>query len=125
MVVLTDGISDTTSLTFTYSSCSNFDGVYEFHGKFIDSTHVELTWDTPYEIFKSKDGENQKWFIGEPDVITHPGAGYNDGWDVSALHDGLTAYGFNADKEAGFKVMDKFTIPEGAPTGTGECLFPL
>ena len=114
--ILTDGISDTTAFTFTYSSCSNFDGVYEFHGKFIDSTHVELTWDTPYEIFKSKDGENQKWFIGEPDVVTHPGAGYNDGWDVSALHDGLTAYGFNADKEAGFKVMDKFTIPEGAPT---------
>ncbi len=113
--ILTDGISDTTAFTLTYSSCSNFDGVYEFHGEFIDSTHVELTWDTPYN-FKAKDEESQRWFIGLPDVVTHPGAGYNDGWDVSALHDGLTAYGFNADKEAGFKVMDKFSIPEAAPT---------
>ena len=113
--ILTDGISDTVALTFTYYPCSNFDGVYEFHGEFIDSTHVELTWDTPYN-FKSKGGDSQRYFFLTPDVITHPGAGYNDGWDVSALHDGLTAYGFNADKEAGFKVMDKFSIPEGAPT---------
>ena len=113
--ILTDGITDIAAFTFTYYPCSNFDGVYEFHGEFIDSTRVELTWDTPYN-FKSKNEESQRSYFLIPDVVTHPGAGYNDGWDVSALHDGLTAYGYNADKEAGFKVMDKFTIPEAAPT---------
>ena len=105
--ILAGGISDTTSFTFYNMPCSDFAGVDEFHGEFIDSTRVKLTWDTPYS-FKSKDEENQRWFLYTPDVVTHPGAGYNNGWDVSALHDGLTDYGFNADKEAGFKVMDKF-----------------
>ena len=105
--VYPDEVSESMSHSFLYEPCSHYVGPAYFQGSFVDENTVELTW---------RNYTFEPWLYGD-DFTTHPGAGYNNGWNVSALHDGLTAYGFNVNRDEGFMVMDKFDTPEGWSQG--------
>ena len=96
--VYPDEVSETVSHAFLYEPCSHYAGPSYFKGSFVDENTVELTW---------RNYTFEPWLSGD-NFTTHPGAGYNNGWNVSALHDGLTAYGFNVNRDEGLMVMDKF-----------------
>ena len=103
-----NSVSETVSHTFYYEPCSYFSHPSYFKGSFVDENTIELTWNNyVYE----------PWIIYGDNFTTHPDAGYNNGWDVSALHDGLTAYGFNVNRDEGLMVMDKFNTPSGWSQG--------
>ena len=105
--VYPDEVSESVSHSFFYETCSKYAGPSYFAGSFVDENTVELTW---------RNYVNEPWGHGDK-FTTHPGAGYNNGWNVSALHDGLTAYGFNVNRDEGIMVMDKFDTPEGWSQG--------
>ena len=89
--------SDIISKTFTYYSCEHFPSAANIKFEYDNNNNVVLKWSNSDEI------------IHVNDVITHPKSGYNN-YDISSLHSGLTQYGFNADKDAGHKIMDKINI---------------
>ena len=89
-----NGISETVSHTFNYEPCSYYAYPSYFKGSFVDENTIELTW---------RNYIYEPWLHGN-NFTTHPGAGYNNGWNVSALHDGLTAYGFNVNRDEGLMV---------------------
>jgi hypothetical protein len=105
--VYPDEVSEAVSHSFLYEPCSHYVGPSYFAGSFVDENTVELTW---------RNYTFEPWLYGD-DFTTHPGAGYNNGWNVSALHDGLTAYGFNVNRDEGLMVMDKFDTPGGWSQG--------
>ena len=105
--VYTDTISEAISHYLHYYPCSHFFSPQFFKGSFVDENTVELTW-TNYRI-------EPYGYVGG--LVTHSGAGYNNGWHVSALHDSLTAYGFNVNRDDGIMVMDKFDTPNGWSAG--------
>lgn len=107
--VYLDEVSEAVSHNFPCEPCSHFAGPAYFKGAFVDENTVKLTW-ANYFV--------EPWTLGYGGShITHPGAGYNNGWNVSALHDGLTAYGFNVNRNDSLMVMDKFDTPEGWTQG--------
>ena len=112
--VYSDGISEAVSHSFYYYPCSSFPIPTDFKGIFVDENTVKLTWNTYYNDSWKNDNEKSNRYGG---LVTHPGAGYNNGWDVSALHDGLSAYGFNVNRDEGIMVMDKFETPNGWSAG--------
>ena len=105
--VYTDTISEAISHYLHYYPCSHFLSPQFFKGSYVDENTVELTW-TNYRM-------EPYGYVGG--LVTHSGAGYNNGWHVSALHDGLTAYGFNVNRDNGIMVMDKFDTPNGWSAG--------
>ena len=105
--VYTDTISEAISHYLHYYPCSHFLSPQFFKGSYVDENTVELTW-TNYRM-------EPYGYVGG--LVTHSGAGYNNGWHVSALHDGLTAYGFNVNRDDGIMVMDKFDTPNGWSAG--------
>ena len=105
--VYTDTISEAISHYLHYYPCSHFLSPQFFKGSYVDENTVELTW-TNYRI-------EPYGYVGG--LVTHSGAGYNNGWHVSALHDSLTAYGFNVNRDDGIMVMDKFDTPNGWSAG--------
>lgn len=79
-------------------------GVTNLKGNYIDDNKVRLTW-------MNKDAS--PYWGPQCDIVTGDNFFYkSNGWYVSALHSGLGSLGFNADKDAGFKIMDKFTSYE-------------
>lgn len=91
------------ALTASIKAQDNCLGVKNIKGNFIEENKVSLSWNN----------EDRVWFNNPGcDIITHEKAGYNNDCDVSSLHSGLGSLGFNADKDAGFKIMDKFTCNE-------------
>ena len=112
--VYPEGVSETVSHSFYYYPCSHFPRPTNFKGTFVDENTVKLTWNTYYCKSGKNEEERSNRYGGH---VTHPGAGYNNGWDVSALHDGLTAYGFNVNRDEGIMVMDKFDTPNGWSAG--------
>ena len=105
--VYTDTISEAISHYLHYYPCSHFLSPQFFKGSYVDENTVELTW-TNYRM-------EPYGYVGG--LVTHSDAGYNNGWHVSALHDGLTAYGFNVNRDNGIMVMDKFDTPNGWSAG--------
>lgn len=79
-------------------------GVTNLKGNYIDDNKVRLTW-------MNKDAS--PYWGPQCDIVTGDYFFYkSNGWYVSALHSELGSLGFNADKDAGFKIMDKFTSYE-------------
>ena len=87
----------------TFANAQDAMGVKNLKGNFIEENKVKLSW---------LNEDAGPYFNPECDIITHEKAGYNNNYDVSSLHSGLTSLGFNADKNAGFQIMDKFTCHE-------------
>lgn len=105
------GLSEIVSYSFYLLFDTQFPPPTFFKGTFVDENTVELTWENySFAFWEEVDSHG-------PNLITHPHAGYNNGWNVSALHDGLTAYGFNVNRDDGFMVMDKFDTPSGWSQG--------
>ena len=79
-------------------------GVTNLKGNYIDDNKVRLTW---------MNEDVAPYWGHQCDIVTGDNFFYkSNGWYVSALHSGLGSLGFNADKDAGFKIMDKFTSYE-------------
>lgn len=79
-------------------------GVKNLKGNYIDDNKVRLTW---------MNEDVGPYWDPKCDIVTGDNFFYkSNGWYVSALHSGLGSLGFNADKDAGFKIMDKFTSYE-------------
>lgn len=110
-----EGLSEVVSFLFQYRPSYYYDPPRNFKGRFIDENKVKLTWTAYYRDNKeqSQEQSHSSW-VG---YVTHPGAGYNNGWDISALHDGLTAYGFNVNHDEGLWIMDQFHVPDGWTAG--------
>lgn len=87
----------------TFANAQDAMEVKNLKGNFIEENKVKLSW---------LNEDAGPYFNPECDIITHEKAGYNNNYDVSSLHSGLTSLGFNADKNAGFQIMDKFTCHE-------------
>ncbi|MBR5911662.1 MAG: T9SS type A sorting domain-containing protein [Bacteroidales bacterium] len=105
------GLSEIVSYSFYLLFDTQFPPPTFFKGTFVEENTVELTWENySFAFWEEVDSHG-------PNLITHPHAGYNNGWNVSALHDGLTAYGFNVNRDDGFMVMDKFDTPSGWSQG--------
>ncbi len=109
--IYSDGVSEAVTESFRFFNCGHVENPIDLQGRFTESGDVMLEWVASYGPLVKSDRYNS-W---TPEYITHPKAGYNNGWDVSALHDGLTAYGFNADHADGMKIADKFTINNEYP----------
>lgn len=76
-------------------------GVKNLKGNYIDDNKVCLTW---------MNEDVGPYWGHQCDIVTGDNFFYkSNGWYVSTLHSGLGSLGFNADKDAGFKIMDKFT----------------
>lgn len=91
-------------ITFVEAQGDYCMGVKNVKGNFTEDNKVRLSW--------VNEDVGPYWGDPDCDLVTHENAGYNNGWNISSLHSGLGTLGFAADKDNGYKVMDKFTCYE-------------